>query len=121
MAKDLLKETIKYNNRDVEAIRVVFALAFNLNLSAIYAADISLLNPPSYTVGGVQAPYFCMNMDYKTYFLTIDKNMNIAGYDSINATYPTELRPISNQIKIALLLINNNLIDDLVKSNLDVI
>jgi len=119
MAKDLAKETIKYNDRDIEVIRVIFALAFNLNLKSIFDAEIKVDKKSNYS-NAPDVPFYRLTIDYKSYFLVIDKKFNVAGYDGIDTAHPVELRPVSNQIKIALILINNNLVEELVKENLDI-
>lgn len=122
MAKDLTKEIVKFQNREVEAIKVIFALAFNLNLSFVLEAQVEQDKKSVYS-NQREVPFYRMTIGFKTYFLTIDKDLNIAGSDSndMSSLNPNSYNPVSNQIKIACFLLNNNLVDDLIKENIEIV
>jgi len=118
---DFLKDKVKYQDRDIEVIRVIFALAFNLNILACLDAVVEAEKKTSFSAKEV--PYYRMNLGFKTYFLMIDAQLNIAGADSSDPSKssPSDFNPVSNQIKIAFFLINNNLVPNIIKDNLEII
>lgn len=119
---DFSKDCVKFQNKEVEIIKVIFALAFNLNLSGCIDSIVEVDKKSGYS-SNREVPFYRMTLGFKTYFLTIDKHLNIAGADTsdLEKSAPSDFKPISNQLKIALFLINNSLIPDLIKENLEVV
>lgn len=117
---DLTKEKIMFQSRQIEIIRVIFSLAFNLNIDACLNAKVDYHTKTS--ISSKSMEYYEMILDFKAYYLSIDEKFNIAGGDGESTNdYPPRFAPVSNQLKIAFFLINNNLVSDIIKQTLDII
>lgn len=121
---EFLKQVVRFQDQDVEVIKVIFALAFNLNIQACISAEVNDYSGGGYASSTIKKKfeYYTMTLDFKSYWLSIDEKLNIAGADGkFNADYPPEMSPISNQLKIAFFLINNNFVPDIIRQNLEII
>lgn len=119
-----LNKIVVFNGHRIEAIKVLFALAFNLNLNALEEKTINFVaaNTAS-SITSNKFPFYNVEIGFKKYFLIIDKSMNIAIYDCDDDRATPQMgsiRPPNNQIKIALFLCNHGFVPQLLQDQMQV-
>lgn len=120
---EFLTKTVSYQEKDVEVIKVIFALAFNLNLESCLKAPCERARKKGYS-SSREIPYFRLIIGFKTYYLMIDEQLNIAGSDTNDlASYEpnSDFKPVNNQIKISYFLTKNNLVPDIIQDTISII
>ena len=122
---DELNKIVEFGGRRIEAIKVLFALAFNLNLFALEEKTIiyTPINTANSIISSNKFPFYYVEIGFKKYFLIIDKSMNIAIYDCDDDRSTPQMgsiRPPNNQIKIALFLCNHGFVPQLLQDQMQV-
>jgi hypothetical protein len=115
-----LNRVVTFNDKSIEIIKVLFHLAFNLNLRAVENVEVRYNDGKNNAYN--EREFFRITIGFKSYYLMVDKEFNVACCDGdLDRTYPSEYRPVANQIKIAYFLTNHDVISDVFKENLEIV